>query len=77
MSANAFIVKIAAMLQVDPEAVNEATAIAPDQWDSVDVLDLIAAIDESFGATVEIKQLNRCTTVGELRALIEKTRGAA
>ena len=49
---------------------SDETAIAPQSWDSVDVLDLIAAIDESYDVTVPIEQLNACTTIGELRQLI-------
>ncbi|MDQ3283483.1 MAG: acyl carrier protein [Acidobacteriota bacterium] len=45
-------------------------AIDPQTWDSVDVLDLIAAIDESYGVTLPLERLNACRTVGELRQLI-------
>lgn len=50
--------------------VEDDAVIEPEGWDSVEVLELIAAIDESFSITVPIDQLNDCRTVGELRALI-------
>ena len=56
---------------------DDATAIDPRNWDSVDVLDLIAAIDESYDVTVPVEQLNSCRTVGELRQLIRTNGGAA
>jgi acyl carrier protein len=67
---NAFETKLASLAKVEPDALTDATPVEPEQWDSVDVLDLIAAIDEVYGVTVSNKELNRCKTVGELRALI-------
>ena len=55
----------------------DEAAIAPANWDSVDVLDLIAAIDESYDVTVPVEKLNSCRTVGELRQLIRTEGGAA
>lgn len=55
----------------------DAAAIEPANWDSVDVLDLIAAIDESYNVTVPVDELNSCRTVGELRQLIRTAGGAA
>ena len=69
----AFETKLAAMMKVD--ALRDELPIAPKEWDSVDVLELIAAIDEVYGVTVPIKKLNESRTVGELRALIAE--GAA
>jgi acyl carrier protein len=76
MSDAVFVTKLASIARVDPQALTDETAIVPEQWDSVDVLDLIAAIDEVYGLTVEMKELNRCGTVGELRALIARAKGA-
>jgi acyl carrier protein len=53
--------------------VHDDAAITPDEWDSVDVLDLIAVIDETYNVTVPLEKLNACRTVGELRALIRST----
>jgi acyl carrier protein len=72
--SDAFVTKLAAMARVDPAALTDETPIVPEQWDSVDVLDLIAAIDEVDGVTVAMKELNRCSTIGELRALIARAK---
>lgn len=50
--------------------VEDDAAIDPAAWDSIDVLDLISAIDVAFSVTIPIDKLNQCKTVGELRALI-------
>ena len=76
MSEEPFINNLASMAQVDPAALNDATPIEPEGWDSVDVLDLIAAIDEVFGVTLATKEMNRCRSVGELRALIAGAKSA-
>jgi acyl carrier protein len=67
MSSDAFSQKISDLThgQVDANA-----AIDPESWDSVDVLDLLAAIDEVYSVTIPLEQLNACRTVGELRELI-------
>jgi len=56
--------------ELNENRADDGAAIDPESWDSVDVLDLIAAIDESFSVTVPVDKLNACRTVGELRALI-------
>jgi acyl carrier protein len=72
MTVDAFRSKVASLAKSDLDALSDATPIVPDEWDSVDVLDLIAAIDEVFGVTINITELNRCQNVGELQALIGK-----
>ncbi len=74
MNHEPFLNKLGALTE---GAVDDATAIDPRNWDSVDVLDLIAAIDESYDVTVPVDQLNSCRTVGELRQLIRTNGGAA
>ncbi|MEO8378965.1 MAG: acyl carrier protein [Acidobacteriota bacterium] len=65
-----FVAKLAQLGKIEPAGLTDTTEITPADWDSVDVLDLIAAIDESFGVTVATSSLNECRTVGELRTLI-------
>jgi acyl carrier protein len=50
--------------------IDDAAAIEPESWDSVELLDLIAAIDESYDVTVPVERLKACRTVGDLRQLI-------
>jgi acyl carrier protein len=69
-----FLAKLGELARVPPAALNDDVAIQPADWDSVDLLDLIAAIDDAYGVTVEIKEITACRTVGELRALVAAAR---
>lgn len=71
MASNPFLVKLAEVAKLLPAEMEDSTAISPAEWDSIDLLDLIAAIDESYGVTVPVESINGCHTVGELRTLVE------
>lgn len=73
MSEEKFLAKLAELARVPAAELTDETAIAPQEWDSVDLLDLIAVIDESFGTTVPLESVNAARTVGELRALVRGT----
>lgn len=70
MSEEKLLAKIAELAKVAPEDLTDDTPITPAEWDSVEVLDLITVIDESFGKTVPLDQVNATRTVGELRSLV-------
>lgn len=74
MNESAFLSKLADITGVPAELLNDSTEIHPNEWESIDVLDIIAAIDESYGTTVPVQALTACRSAGELRNLI---RGAA
>ena len=74
MNHEPFLNKLGALTEGRTE---DETEIEPRNWDSVDVLDLIAAIDESYDVTVPVEKLNSCRTIGELRQLIRANGGAA
>lgn len=63
---------LAKLSQLNQGRTADGDDVDPAAWDSVDVLDLISVIDEEFGVTVPLDQLNACHTVGELRALIAR-----
>lgn len=71
MNEQPFLNKLSDITQTPAAQLNDATAITPAEWDSVDLLDLIAAIDDSFGVTVEVNAIKQCKTVGELRQLVD------
>jgi acyl carrier protein len=48
----------------------DSAPIDPGSWDSVDMLDLIAAIDETYDLVVPVDDIKACRSIGELRALI-------
>jgi acyl carrier protein len=76
MGTEAFETKLSEMSQIAPGEMRDDAAIDPQAWDSVEVLELIAAIDEGWGVTVPTAELNRCKTIGELRALIGRAAAA-
>lgn len=67
MTEQVFLEKIAELSRVSREAIDDSTPISAEAWDSIEVLELIAAMDESFGRSVSTSELNQCRTVGELR----------
>jgi len=76
MNNEGFEQKLAAVSKLPPGELRDETPIDPGSWDSVEILELIAAIDEGFRVTVPINELNGCRTVGELRALIGREAAA-
>ena len=70
MSEEKFLAKVAELARVPVTDLKDETPITPEEWDSVDLLDLIAVIDESFGTTVPLESVNAARTIGELRALV-------
>ena len=77
MSERAFLETLARVGGVSPEEMADSTPIEPREWDSIMVLDMIAAIDESYGVTVPTAALQECRSVGELRGLIAKSTSAS
>ena len=71
MKDQQFLMKIAQIGGISGP-VTDDSPIAPSEWDSVEVLDLIAAIDDAYGVTVPIASIKSCRTVGELRGLIHQ-----
>ena len=71
MAEEQFLSKLSEIAKIDRAALDDSTAITPSEWDSVELLDLIAAIDEAYGVTVSTESLNQAKTVGELRSLIQ------
>lgn len=71
MSEVRFRNKVAALAGVAAAELSDATSIDVSEWDSVEVLELISLIDESFDVTVPGNELNSCRSFGELRRLID------
>ena len=69
--------KVAQIGNLSTEEISSETRIRPAEWDSVDLLDLIATIDEAYGVTVDTSALHRCQTVGEMSRLIDEAAASA
>lgn len=64
-----FLTQLAEVFEVDH--VDEDFDVS-DKWDSLVVLNAIAAIDEQYGVTVPVKELTATKNVREVLALIER-----
>ena len=64
--------KVAQIAKIDDRDMSSDTRLHPAEWDSVDLLDLIAAIDEAYGVTVATESLHQCETLGDMTRLIEQ-----
>lgn len=70
MDESIFLGKLAEIEKLTPSNLTDSTEIHPSDWDSIELLDLIAAMDETYGKSVSTDAIMACRTVGELRALI-------
>ncbi|MGI6790908.1 acyl carrier protein [Aminivibrio sp.] len=74
MSQKAFLEDIAALLEVNASELTDTFELNEDNFDSVAVVSTIALIDEHFDITVRGRDLTNVKSVGELLALIGKTK---
>lgn len=78
MTQAAFLKDMAELLEVDfTELGNDFELNEDDNFDSVVVVSTIALIDEHFDLTVKGRELAKVRSIGELLALITKTREEA
>jgi acyl carrier protein len=70
MNEGPLLTALATILRVPAHQLTDDTEIAPADWDSIQILEVIAAIDESYGTTVPMKAIEECRTLGDLRARI-------
>ena len=72
MNRDVFLAKMADVLGVGKDDLNEEFELNEDKWDSVAILSAIAVIDEECGVTVPAKELTECTSVGALLELVSR-----
>lgn len=70
MDQQAFLVKLAVVLEVDGSLLNEDFTLNDENWDSLAHLSTLALIDEMFGVTVPVKDLTKCKSIRHLVALV-------
>jgi len=77
MDRVAFVAKLCTALEFPAGSLTEKSPLNSEAWDSVDLLNVIALIDEDLGLTVSGDDFKRCRSVGDLFALLEEqqTRG--
>lgn len=72
MEKGVFLRKLADVLQVSPDEINEELELKSENWDSVAMLATIALIDEQFGVTVPTNELKASTSVGMLVEFLQR-----
>jgi len=65
---------VSELFDLDPSLVNdELTPEDVDQWDSMNHLRLVTAVEQEFGIKLSTSDIESITSVGVLRALIEQS----
>ncbi len=65
--------ELSSILEVPVDAIHQdSDLLAFDNWDSLSKVTLIAAIIEKTGGALNVDAFDNVTTVGELRALVER-----
>lgn len=72
MDRIAFVTKLCAALERPPGSLTERTPLHSESLDSIELLNVIALIDEDAGLTVSGDDLKRCRSVGELLTFLEQ-----
>ena len=66
---------LAEILEIDVSEVTpdlDFSTLTGQQWDSLAVVNTLALIDECYKKLLKGAELGKCTTVGEVEALIER-----
>ena len=62
---------IADELEISPVGVNADTKLEP--WDSLNVIGVMALVDDLYGITIDGSKLTECKTFGDVLKLVEGT----
>ena len=61
------------VLGVDPETLNDdSSPETVSQWDSVAVMELVAAIEERFGVELSTREIMAMRTIGLVRSVLRR-----
>lgn len=71
-----FMNKLGEILSVPASSLSDDYSLDEENFDSIIVLSVIALVDEEFDVTLPGDELTSVTTIGELMALIHRSRGA-
>ena len=70
MNDREFLNMIEEVIAVDPGTLDGTETLDQLGWDSLAVLVFIATVDERFGLDILPKELNKCKTVSDLKAML-------
>ena len=72
MDRASFVTKLCTALEFPAGSLTERSPLKSDAWDSVDLLNVIALIDEEAGFAVSGDDFKRCQSVGDLLTFLEE-----
>lgn len=72
MDRAAFVTKLCTALELPAGSLTEKSPLNSEAWDSVDLLNVIALIDEDVGLAVSGDDFKRCRSVGDLLTFLEE-----
>lgn len=65
---------VSELFDLDPSSINDAlTPEDVDQWDSLNHLRLVTAVEQEFGIKLSTSDIESITSLGVLHALIEQS----
>lgn len=72
MSEKEFLLLLDEVLEAEPGTVKGTESLEELAWDSLMVLGFIALMDERYETAIPPKELSKCKTVADLKALADK-----
>ena len=64
--------KLAQILGVPEDGMSAAYALADEEWDSLELMSIAAAVDEVYDVVIPVREISGCKTVGDILLLIEE-----
>jgi acyl carrier protein len=70
---SAFLLALADLLELDPEALTPTTSFSDIDWDSLAIISTIALADEYFGIMIPGQELSECKGIPDVLSLVKST----
>jgi acyl carrier protein len=74
MERKDFFLRLTAILEDGNPSPEGSHPLRPNEWDSLELIEVIALIDSAFGVAVSSSDLAECRTFGSLWELIDRAR---
>jgi acyl carrier protein len=71
MGKETFMEDLAAILEVEPNELDDAFELNRDNWNSLAIVTAIVLLDEQFGIAIAGEKLRECSSIGALWNLID------
>ena len=71
MNREEFLAEVAQILEIDEGALKEDLPLNDENWDSLAQVSVLIALDQYSTRKIEVSELSRCKSIGELLALAQ------